>query len=237
MGKLMAEFGKLHNSINEKFANLQAELTQLKAEMVTKQAFEALEARVQQLESQTASAHSPQMNFIKQHLARLDPANKCICIRGFNDKNIVSRRACIAKLMEQHFQKPNIVNVDDLYTGPKGERKLSDITIVEFTSRAIREEVLAASSAVQQYLVDTQGGKLNFTRAKSSIQLQRNSALKQALSKIQKHPSCQGKAPVINWQIEGTRDRTVTIDGVICFDQKIDDIIGTYKAPFTDLAK
>ena len=126
----------------------------------------------------------------------------------------------------------NMVHVESLFKGPAGNRSLSGVCIVEFQSRSIREDVL---SKLQDSKSDSKKN-LEIARAKTSSQLERNSALRKA-EEILKKEAPTKKIEII-WKKPDSKDKTreVNVDGIPAFRQNISDSSGCFLSPFVSLS-
>ena len=96
------------NQIREEFRKLRLEIDQIKLDMCTKEQFSRLEVRVQKLEVQ--GPKNPQIDFLKQNLAKLDPANRSCCLNSFEENDAVIRTALIEKMLVDNggFEKETV---------------------------------------------------------------------------------------------------------------------------------
>jgi len=112
---------------------------------------------------------------------------------------------------------------------------LSRHFVVEVASRSIREEIPEKIKQANSTNKDCAGGNISVGRAKTSLQLKRNGALKQALKLIKQDSRASGKSAEICWLIEGSKDRTVKLGDQVVFRQKPTDIGGEFAAPFQNI--
>ena len=84
-------------------------------------------------------------------------------------------------------------------------------------------------------LKDVSGNVLSVARAKSSLQLKRNSALRRALTMIEKDAKASHKEVKIEWLIPESKKRAVTVAGQEAFVQEYQDTEGEFLAPFQHL--
>ena len=75
---------------------------------------------------------------------------------------------------------------------------------------------------------DKGGNSLQIARVKINMQLQRNRFMKKAFEKVKNHDLSQNKSVKLNWQIEGSKDRTITVAGIPVFRQSISDIQSSF---------
>ena len=106
LNDVMSELRKLSVNVVSNFqkndvvmAELKAEVATLRAEVVNKSDFERLETRVSIIEKKGPINENGEMKLLKQHLSRLDPANRSLRIRGFADESLAEREKVIDKLM------------------------------------------------------------------------------------------------------------------------------------------
>ena len=119
--------GRIDN-LYQLFVALQEDVTAMKAEMVTKVQFTALEIRVEALE--TKGLPSPQINHLQQQLQRLDPANKSLCLRGFKEGQIQCRKVLIEECLARTGVTDQMVNIEHLFfkKDAAGNRKILPIS-------------------------------------------------------------------------------------------------------------
>ena len=83
---------------------------------------------------------------------------------------------------------------------------------------------------------ESSGSKLSCKRAKTAFQLKRNSSLFKASDALKKDNRCKNKSIQINWKMDGSKDRSVQVDGNIVFRQSPNDIAGKFAAPFEQMS-
>lgn len=87
--------------------------------------------------------------------------------------------------------------------------------------------------------IPVEGSSVKIKAAKTQIQKKRNYALIRAselITELQKSTPGTKKTIQIEWKVVDTKDRHVTVDGVVGFCQNQNDSNGTFKAPFLDLS-
>jgi hypothetical protein len=225
--------GRIDN-LHQLFVNLQTDVASMKAEMTTKIQFSALEVRVEALE--TKGLPSPQINHLQQQLQRLDPANKSLCFRGFKEGQIQCRKVLIEECLARAGVTDQIINIEHLFSkkDDQGNRKILPISIVELPNRNVREAAL--KKIIDSKTTDENGGEIQVARAKTSVQRERNAALKQACAKLKTDSRNIGKEISIEWLIDGTKNRTVNINKQVVFLQTLQNTIGTFQSPFQNLS-
>ena len=129
-----------------------------------------------------------------------------------------------------------IINIEHLFSkkDDQGNRKILPISIVELPNRNVREAAL--KKIIDSKLTDENGGEIQVARAKTSVQRERNVALKQACAKLKADSRNTGKEVSIEWLIDGTKNRTVNINKQVVFLQTLQDTIGTFQSPFQNLS-
>ena len=230
LDSVMTELRAMNANLTSKFDILQAEITSLRADMVNQTQFLELQTRVEKLESNQSQS---QINFLRQQLSRLDPAHKSICMRGFGDNDGESRTKTIEQMLLSKVAHIKASRVEHVYIGTGAERKISNMTIVEFATNALREQVLKKTS--ETHIEDAQGHVITVARAKTAAQLHRNGAMRRALKMIKSHAAARGREPQINWKVENSKDRTIEVDNTIVFSQSPNDIGGIFRGPFSNL--
>ena len=211
------------------------ELAKLRAELVSRVQFEGLEKRVVELEA--GGLASSRIDWLQDQLNRLDPANRSLSFSGFTSTSAAGRRANVEKFLQSVMvESVPICQVEHIFRGPSGDRKMSDLSIVELPSRAVREQVLKkVQDRHKGIMLEDDQNQVSVKRAKTAWQLKRNANLKQVVDRLKKDGKLQGKEPVIAWQLEGTKDRAVKVGDVVAFLQKPTDACGIFLAPYQNV--
>jgi hypothetical protein len=240
MKQMFAQMLKMETNLSTKIDNVQMqfetlknEIQTVKQEMVTKTIFQSLEDRVRALEQ--GGVNNSQMNWMLQQVGRLDPANKSLCLKGFSEKDAAKRFKLIEQLFDSIGYNASVQNVEHIWTGPKGDRRISPNSLVELSSRAVREEALKELKEDNSIASKSEFQGIKFDPAKTSMQRKRNDSLHRVCDLLKKDPRSQGKSVSIQWQIEESKDRGVQLDGVSIFLQKSTDLSGVFLSPFQDL--
>ena len=76
---------------------------------------------------------------------------------------------------------------------------------------------------------------LSVARAKTAVQKKRNDALHRACDVLKKEDRSKNKSVTIEWQIDDSKDRSVSVDKVPIFLQKVTDLTGSFLSPFQDV--
>ena len=205
----------------------------LKENMITQEIFQKLEDRVEKLEGLMESRiqePSSEIYALRQELSKLDPANKSIRIRGFKSSELGDRVTCIKDFFES--EGANYHHIDHVYKGLPGQRSLTDMCIIECNSHSDREQILKDLNKKSRK--DKTSADLNIDRAKTKLQLQRNSSLRKAADILKKDKELTGKKIEIIWKKSesGNKDREVKVNDQVTFCQKISDLKGSFVSPF-----
>ena len=103
-----------------------------------------------------------------------------------------------------------------------------------FASRTEREAVLKKIEQANSTIKDASGATVSVGRAKTAQQLKRNAALKKCEGLLKKHVLAKDKAVKIEWKIEGSKNRSVTVGGEVAFLQCVGEMSGNFVAPFLE---
>ena len=179
-----------------------AELAALKLEMVSKTMFDQLESRVSSLEKNGLAL--PDLTFLRQQVSRLDPANRSVRIRGLK-QSIDERKKHIEAILQEIGS--SVVRMDHIYKGPKGNRTLTDICIVETSSYEDRENAIKKFDS-RPNPNSKVVGDLKIDRAKTQMQLKRNSSLRDALAKLKADPRNKKENIEIIWKKSDPKDKS-----------------------------
>ena len=175
---------------------------------------------------------------LRKQIARMDPAHKGIRFRGFKDDSLAKRVESIEKILKEVGvglgDKPEFV-FEHVYKGPQNERVLNDMCIVPFQSNSLREIVFKKVQNKPFY--DLSRNELKIDRAKTALQLSRNSVLRRAADVLKKDARCKNKEIKIEWRLKDSKDkaREVQVDGVTVFRQLVDEPSGCFLGSFSDL--
>ena len=96
----------------------------------------------------------------------------------------------------------------------------------------MREDILKKLRETTSTRKDAVGSNISVGRAKTSLQLKRNGALKQALKLVKQDARAEGKSVEICWLTERSKDRTVKIGDQVVSRQISTDVGGEFLAPF-----
>ena len=126
--------------------------------------------------------------------------------------------------------------MDHIYKGPKGNRTLTDICIVETSSYEDRENAIKKFDSRSNSNSKTIGD-LKIDRAKTQMQLKRNSSLRDALAKFKADSRNKKENIEIIWKKSDPKDksREIMVEKDDGFQQDINDLVGSFVAPFDNL--
>jgi len=116
-----------------------------------------------------------------------------------------------------------------------GAQHITKNTILEVASQHLRNKVLSdiAEKALQfTCLTHTIG----IGKAKTQQQRDRNTAVLKAFDKIKNHDAAKDKSVTIEFKIEDSWDRTVSVDKQVVFLQRPGEILGTFSGAFAALS-
>ena len=189
--------------MQKQIEDLKHDLQTSKLEMVTKDVHEKLEERVANLEA--GGVPKAEISWMQRQVQRLDPANKSLCFTDFSDKDGTKRLAKIEEFLAKTGSKSEIRGIEHIWTGPPGKRAISGGSVVELSSRLVREACLKKLSDDNSIMASSDLGTISVKRAKTEIQKNRNNALYRAEEHIKGQPGSKGKTVKIIWQIEGKK--------------------------------
>ena len=240
MKDLVKEMRRMNFNLETRFDDVQKQIKDLrhelqtsKLEMVTKHAHENLEKRVAKLEA--GGVDNAEISWMQRQVQRLDPANKSLCFTGFTDKDGTKRIAQVSEFLAKIGSAAEIRGIDHIWSGPPGKRAISGGSVVELSSRLVREFCLKKLTEDNSIMATSELGTIGVKRAKTEFQRNRNNALYRAEQFIKSQSGSKGKSVKIVWQIEGTKDRGVECDGQMAFSQSASDLTGKFLSPFDDL--
>ena len=117
-----------------------------------------------------------------------------IAIKNFATQSVSERDVCIQKFLEDNLGNPRVQSIEHISEWIDGVRKMTPVSVVEFASRTVREEVL----------------KL----AQTAFQRKRSTALGKAFDLLKKHGAAKGQKNEISWKIEGLAANEKGLRGV-----------------------
>ena len=140
----------------------------------------------------------------------------------------------VKKFFKNELGKCPVFQISHIWIGPPDRRIMGSLSIVELPSREKREAVLKKFEG-ESTLKDSHGEKISVARAKTNWQLKRNNALKQACDVLKKDSRSQNKCVEFCWKMDGTKQRAVKVDNVVCLLQQPEDLIGNFVSPMQDV--
>ena len=231
---LDSKFVSLQSQLSDQAAAFNSEIAKLRAELVSQVEFKRLEKRLDDLEA--GCLPTVQIDFLQEQLNRLDPANKSLCFAGFKSTSSNGRDAQIKAFLKDIMAEDlNICQIQHIFKGPVGSRSMSQLSVVEFSSRDLRERVLKKVDERGGSMPEDDSNNVSIKRAKIQWQLKRNASLKKASEILKKDPRAKDKEVTIEWQMEGTKDRAVKIGADVVFLQNKTDATGKFQKPFDSL--
>ena len=213
--------------IKDQFAAVQVEISQIKADMVTKSQFESLEVRVSKLESGVGSKPNMEVKSLHLQLDRLDPANRSLAIHGICDIDLARRTRRLEAILAETVGCPKCVGIDHVHRGKRDERTPTKVSILEFRNRNDREVALQLLSPKQ--LQDDVGSKLVCKRARTGLQRQRNDKLVKASDAL-KQRCTSGEKVEIDW-----KERRVLVAAAAAYVQARETTEGSFLPPFANM--
>ena len=234
--KLDDNFSKIDirlDGMREDLSKFRNDLQVLKEDVVTKEIFATLEQRETKLE--TVGCASAEVSWLKDHVNRLDPASKCLCFDGFEEKNPELRTSFLEKMLKDYFASPAVVSIEHIWQGAPGARAVGKKSIVEFSSKHVREAMLKKFEAITTELKDASGSILKVSRAKSALQLKRNASLRKVADVLKKDDKAKNENVSVEWLVEGSKFREIEVDFVVAFREKPGEMCGSFVAPFSHL--
>ena len=233
MKKLNLNVATRFDSMQCQIENLKQDLQASKLDMVTKIVHEDLEKRVAILEE--GGVAKAEISWMQRQVQRLDLANKSLCFSGFSDKDGAKRLVKIEEFLEKTDSRSEIRGIEHIWIGPPGKRAISGGSVIELSSRLVREACLKKLSDDNSIIASSKLGTISVKRAKTEFQKNRNNVLYRAEEHIKAHPGSKGEIVKIIWQIEGTKKPCVECDGQLVFFQSAADLTGKFEPPFDNL--
>ena len=196
-----------------------------------------LTTRLDTMDPTAASSNSPLHAMVHRQqtvLDRLDPAHRSLSFIGFDDTAPAARFTAIKTFLDTHSPNTPYQSIDTIFKGPYNNRTPTQTTVVLFHSSQVRDSTL--KHLTENNLTLSHNGKtLRLAKTQPKQQLTRNYALRKANDLLKTHPHATGKTITINWKLDNSTDRTVTVNHAPAFTQTKSDLTGTFLPPFTDL--
>ena len=140
---IIIEIRRGNQNVEDKFQQLYLQLSQMRAEMVTRTEFETLTNRVDKLEATSSYSDTNEVKYLRQQLSKLDPCVKCIRINDCKVENESERTRDLEQILKAVCNEIQIVGIEHIYQGAKGARKISGLSIVAVSSRGMCSAVLS----------------------------------------------------------------------------------------------
>ena len=157
-----------------------------------------------------------------------DPALKQIAFIGFPDSMpAADRLRQVERFLAENAKDFRTVGMDNIYTGPYTDRKITKAAYAEFASPDSRREALKCLSGKT---LSVGGKNITFKNARTKANGQRNFSLRKAEQVIKGSERSNGKTVRIVW-----KDRSVTVDDTPVFTQGKSEIGGSFASPYADL--
>ena len=242
--KMFEEMMTSMKGVKQSVSDVKAEVSQMHADMITRKEFDSFKAEVDArfVSLSDSSSHDPGYQTLKvvverqaRALDKLDVAHGSVCLSGFSlETNIAARLTAVENFMAEHFADVRTFQVDSIFSGPVGARRITAKTLVAFGNKQVRDDFLKQVSS-KQLILTVAGNEISFGKAKTQKQIQRNSSMMQALDKIKAHSDAANKTCKIEWKLEGTWDRSITVAGQTAFIQKAGENIGNFLGSFSNM--
>ena len=136
--------------------------------------------------------------------------------------------------IKDHFKTFRPTGFGNEYKGPHTNRKLSPGSWVEFSGVEVAKAFLSNVSLSSTEL-NVGSKKLMIKPARTELQRKRNYAMRKAEELIKASTHTGGKEVKIEWKVDGSRERLVTVNGTAAFKQEENDVKGVFLQPFADL--
>ena len=215
---------------------MKEELQKWRLEFVSREQFEALETRVYKLEQQQPNADNPDVKFLQTQLDRLDPVWKSIRLSKFKSSSVEAREKLI-----QQFVAAKLPEYKDRYVvehvskGPRNNRTLTDMAILEFPSKQMRDSCFKEVKEQSLTFFDTDA-PIDFGFAKTKKQIRLDSCLYRAKDMIKTDDLAKSKNVEVVRHVNNDKSkRVVHVDGNQVFLQDAGDATGRFLVPFGHL--
>ena len=128
------------------------------------------------------------------------------------------------------------MSIENISKGPYISRTLTEVTVCEFPSKSVRDQVLGQIREKNLYVKDSTGAIVTIGYAKTKKQLTRNASILRANDLLVKDARSQGKDIKIEWKTSVKGQREVTVSGTVAFRQSPVELAGQFHAPFEHLS-
>jgi hypothetical protein len=137
------------------------------------------------------------MNWMTQQVHRLDLANKSLAIKSFSEFDADRRNRMIEDILINGCSKMDIQNIEHIGDGPKDNRSMSGVSVIEKSSRSARETCLKQIWEDHSILKKPTNNMLSVVRAKTAAQKKRNDILHRACDVLKKESRSKNKSVAI----------------------------------------
>ena len=158
----------------------------------------------------------------------IDPAHRQIIFKGFKDMTGSARVAYLETLL--YDSRLEFSLIDHIYSGPKSNRQLSDISYVEFSSAKLAKAALEKLGGKGKEFNVSDRVKIKMKSAITAINLKRNWGIRTAQDLIKKSTLANDKEINIDF-----KERKITVGGQLAFTQSPNQLRGTFLKPFNSL--
>lgn len=131
--------------------------------------------------------------------------------------------------MDKNFPTTRLTDIGNIYKGPYSNRKLTQVSYVEFGSRQTCSNFLAKVEKVK--FPDINGKNILIKQARTKFSSTRNYHLRKAHEIIQSNEVTDAHRAEIDW-----KERHVHINKVVVFFQNKTEEDGTFAGPCSHLA-
>ena len=163
-----------------------------------------------------------------QLMNSLDPARRQLAFKGFGDAPISARVAYLETLFQDN--RIQFKNIDHIYSGPKGNRKLSGILLIEFSLKQVATNILLTLRGKGKELSFSDQYQITLKPAITTINLKRNHRLREAHEMIKEQAQSKSAEVKIDF-----KKREITVNGSTVFSQSFTQLSSTFHGPYTNL--
>ena len=158
----------------------------------------------------------------------LDPAQRQITFKGFEDMQAPARIAYLETLLQDNQIRYS--GIDHIFTGPKNNQLILGISFVKFSSSRATKEALQKLGGKNKEFSVSENIKIKMKSAISAINLKRNWSIRQAHELIRNSPLSNNNSIEIDF-----KERKVLVGGSPAFTQSPNQLKGTFLKPFNSL--
>ena len=158
----------------------------------------------------------------------MDPAKKRIAFIGFPDSLAAEERIdLLEKRMRDSFAHVKYCAVDNFFTGPCNNRKVSKASYVEFHTPEAANRFYNMVKGKNEAKVNVGGNELLVKLARTKLNEKRNYSLRKAEELIKSDASSKNKAVKIDW-----KERQVLVNNAVAFMQDKMETEGSFVVGF-----